>query len=1031
MKSFLTVLCLLVFGAFLAGPAQAQSVSDPRITTWLTANSGKYARVWETAADKNSGNAVTTWPRAGLTNGGGGVATKSYADVQRVAYSANHVYIQTTGLASYTMGNWLTPNGMTYTSWPTNRGAIHRIPRNPSIPTTKQKTNGSGGVWVNGVYFWNNGDAQSYSTTTGVVSMQGSGIWNRLAGVAEAFNFDTTNGHQPSNGAYHNHINPVGLRYQLNDNISYNSSSKTYSEAGPTRHSPILGWANDGLPVYGPYGYSSAMDPNSGVRRMTTGFQKRDGTNGTVNLAVTGRTTLPVWAASVQGRNQTLSSSQYGPAVGATYTVGGGVTSTYSLGIFAEDYEYLGDLGKTQGVDFDLNRQNVRYCVTPEFPNGTYAYFVCIDASGNTVFPDVINQEYFGTAAMGQGTVTSISESVIEYIDAGPAMAITVTGTASGGGVALGWNSAEGATYSVESSPNGTAWSSVATGVTSGGVTTSYTAPATANYFRVTLTAIATYDTAGTYGTPVGKTGTLNYAAASTPPSITTQPSSVTVASGASATFSVVATGESLTYQWQKNGSAISGATAASYTIAAVQTADAGSYTVVVTNSGGSVTSSAATLALNAAGAPAITTQPTSSTVTAGANVTFTVVASGVGLSYQWRKDGTAITGATSATYSLSAVQAANAGSYTVVVTNTAGSVTSNAATLTVGTTSTAPTLTTPSFNLSTAAGGTALFYVTTGAGSYTYQWSRNGEAIGGATSTSLSVSNVQPASAGIYGATVSGTGGTTTSDPFILGVSSTSKVIGTGSEVGPNITHANGNVYDQVLLEGGAATVTADAGQILRISFIDLSDDIVQVEFFGAGTLTVVLDSSTGPATAVKYNQATTYMRGHAGITVTGADETTNLSIFSVGSITATNQALFRTDVSYDGMADVAFVAIASQNGKFGGLRAANASFNHTRGVTGVYAPNVIFTGPVFLHDINGYDNATAMLVIGSATETRVTGGDLLQANSRAVKVKGVTQLRFMNGSTSHGGNLAAQANRGRLEQDGVDVSATIVVNP
>src|SRR6185369_9316109 len=235
-------------------------------------------------------------------------------------------------LASYTMGNWLTPNGTTYTSFPSNRAAIHRIPRTPSIPTTKQKNNGSGGVLVNGVYVWQNGDAQSYSnasstTSSATISMSGDGIWNRLAGVAETFNFDPANGHQPSNGAYHNHINPKALRYQLGDNVTYSSSSKTYSEAGtPTTHSPIIGWANDGLPIYGPYGYSSAMDATSGIRRMTTGFVKRDATNATAygvdDLAVTGRHKLPVWAASVQGLSQTLTSSQYGPTTTATYALG-------------------------------------------------------------------------------------------------------------------------------------------------------------------------------------------------------------------------------------------------------------------------------------------------------------------------------------------------------------------------------------------------------------------------------------------------------------------------------------------------------------------------------------------------------------------------------------------------------------------------------------------------------------------------------------------------------------------------------------
>src|SRR4051812_35693979 len=285
-------LVLPVLSVLLCVSVRAQS--DPHITSWLTTKSAQYARVWETTSDKSSNNAVSTWPRSGLTNGGGGQSTSAYSDVQRVAYSSNYVYIYTTGLASYTMGNWLTPTGATYTSWPTNRGAIHRIPRNPSIPTTKQKSGGSGGVLVNGVFIWENGDAQSYTNSTGTVSMAGQGIWNRLAGVAEAFNFDTANGHQPNNGAYHNHINPVALRYQLGDNVAYNSSTKVYTESGPTAHSPILGWANDGLPVYGPYGYSSPSNVLSGVRRMTSGYQKRDGTNGTVNLAVTGRTTLPV-----------------------------------------------------------------------------------------------------------------------------------------------------------------------------------------------------------------------------------------------------------------------------------------------------------------------------------------------------------------------------------------------------------------------------------------------------------------------------------------------------------------------------------------------------------------------------------------------------------------------------------------------------------------------------------------------------------------------------------------------------------------
>ena len=107
---------------------------------------------------------------------------------------------------------------------------------------------------------------------------------------------------------------------------------------------------------------------------------------------------------------------------------------------------------------------------------------------------------------------------------------------------------------------------------------------------------------------------------------------------------------------------------------------------MVVTNSAGSATSNAAFLTVTtAATAPTITTQPSSSSVAAGSAASFSVVAGGTApLSYQWRKDGVAISGATSSTYSISSTATSDAGSYTVVVTNSAGTVTSNAASLTV-----------------------------------------------------------------------------------------------------------------------------------------------------------------------------------------------------------------------------------------------------------------------------------------------------------------------------------------------------------
>ena len=172
-------------------------------------------------------------------------------------------------------------------------------------------------------------------------------------------------------------------------------------------------------------------------------------------------------------------------------------------------------------------------------------------------------------------------------------------------------------------------------------------------------------------------------------PTIVTQPAPNTVSVGQSATFSVVAAGSSpLSYQWRKNGTVISGATGATYTTPATTAGDNGSsFSVVVSNSFGSITSTTATLTVSAVGqAPTITSQPSPQTVTAGQTATFSVVASGTApLLYQWRKNGTVITGATGATYKTPATTAGdNGSSFSVVVSNSFGSATSSTALLAV-----------------------------------------------------------------------------------------------------------------------------------------------------------------------------------------------------------------------------------------------------------------------------------------------------------------------------------------------------------
>ena len=177
-------------------------------------------------------------------------------------------------------------------------------------------------------------------------------------------------------------------------------------------------------------------------------------------------------------------------------------------------------------------------------------------------------------------------------------------------------------------------------------------------------------------------------------PVITTQPTAQTVTAGQTATFSVTATGTApLGYQWKKGGTDISGATSSTYTTDATVVGDSGAvFTVVVSNSAGSTTSSNATLTVSAPVAPSIGTQPAAQSITAGVAATFTVTATGTApFSYQWKKGSTVIPGATNSSYTTPAMgYAGNGAVYSVVVSNSAGSVTSSSATLTVSKSSTA-----------------------------------------------------------------------------------------------------------------------------------------------------------------------------------------------------------------------------------------------------------------------------------------------------------------------------------------------------
>ena len=463
-----------------------RAAADPQLSSWYTAGSSQYARIYESLAAETAGTAVATWSR-----GSGTQSAPTYAGVSQVAFSANWVYIRSSGLASHLMGPWYGNAAKTanFPNFPSNTAKIYRIPRRPVIPATKTLTGlGPIGCMVNGVSMFDSRDSFSYVSAssmdaTPLNGLTGDGVWNRDGYHNEGITFDPALAHQAGNH-YHYHAQPIALRWQLGDHVDYQAATNRYTESAAlvARHSPILAWAADGLPVYGPYGYTKPLDPTSGVRRMVSGFTLRDGTKGTDNLSAMGRGSLPAWAQRLLAK---------------PFKAGPAVSLTYALGHYLEDFDYLGDRGFTVGVDFDLNEQNARFSVTPEFPAGTWAYFVTIKADGTPMFPYTTGRQYFGSPSGGS---TSISEAVTVYFNGGPNAALQLQPpTREGDSVALTWSAVEGGTYVVEASSDLVQWPDMAPAVAATGARARFveTAPQGMRFYRVSRTSLAAFDSKG------------------------------------------------------------------------------------------------------------------------------------------------------------------------------------------------------------------------------------------------------------------------------------------------------------------------------------------------------------------------------------------------------------------------------------------------------------------------------------------------------------------------------------------------------
>lgn len=477
----------LIVGAALVLGALPATAADPRLTSWLTTYSGKYARIYGTDADKTAGNAVATW-----SNGTQTQSLPAYCGIQEISSSTDWVYVRSTGLGSHIMGPWYLNAGHTtiFPNLPKNTAAFYRIPRTPTVPGTKTLTGlGAIGYFVDGVAMFDSRDG--FVWTGSAEAGMGTGYWNRDAWVNEGVTFDPGQAHQEGTGTHHYHASPPALRYLLGDNVTFNTSTKIYSEnvAAPTKHSPILGWVRDGYPIYGPYGYATAMDAGSSLRRMVSGYVLRNGQSGTQNLTSTGRTAIPPWAV----RLYNVAAAQTGPTV----------STTYPLGRYMEDNDYLGDLGKTLGVDFDLDEYNGRFCVTPEFPGGTYAYFVAVNAGGTPVYPYNIGRAFYGNPT--GAAVTALAEAVTTNFVGGASSPLALNAPAVGAGtVTLVCSSVEGGTYRVESASALTNWTtnvaSVVAATNAVATQSAASASGSQGFFRVALTAVASYDTAGSGG---------------------------------------------------------------------------------------------------------------------------------------------------------------------------------------------------------------------------------------------------------------------------------------------------------------------------------------------------------------------------------------------------------------------------------------------------------------------------------------------------------------------------------------------------
>ncbi|MDB6123148.1 MAG: Immunoglobulin I-set domain protein [Pedosphaera sp.] len=506
-----------------------------------------------------------------------------------------------------------------------------------------------------------------------------------------------------------------------------------------------------------------------------------------------------------------------------------------------------------------------------------------------------------------------------------------------------------------------------------------------------------------------------------TAPTIVGQPAGQTVNAGANVTFNVNVNGTSpFSYQWKLNGTNLNGATDSALVLNNVQTNNAGSYAVTVTNSAGSVVSSNAVLVVNSVPPPSITGQPQSITVGVGTSATFNVTASGAApLNYQWRFNGANLSGATKSSLVFTNAQSANAGSYSVTVSNLAGSILSSNAILTV--TGALPVIVSQPLSQTNAAGSSLSFAVSaTGSPILKYQWRFNGSNVAGATKSFLTLSNVQSINAGVYAALVTNTLGSVISSNAILTVTSAPPVIVTqpqsatvsaGNSVSLSVTASGSTSLNYQWSLNGTSLSGATKSSLVFSNAQPANSGVYAVTISNSGGSV----TSSNATLAVTSNPPVIFAQPTSQSVLAGANV-----VFNVG---ASGNSPLSYQWSFNGT-------------NLAGATGASLALNNVQPAdAGVYAVTVINTlgsvassnatltvnvpvppAPALTLINVDFDSGTTSTKVGPAA-TGQTGSDYWNLYSRDdghggyLNLGSVSHLKFANGTVSQAGVTVANA--------------------